>query len=99
MSGHVVLKRRQILRASDSSTWYLEYIGTSMATLMQQALPMTREYLEEIALRESPRALVKALQSWGLKMLGVETFQIMMKAGASKSKKFIAPPYGQSLGR
>ena len=43
--------------ASGSSQWYLEYSGTSMATPNTAgAAAMIREYLEEIALRESPQA-------------------------------------------
>ena len=58
--------------ASGSSTWYLEYTGTSMATPNAAgAAVMIREYLEEIALRESPQgALVKALLILGAEDVG-----------------------------
>ena len=42
--------------ATGSSQWYLEYTGTSMATPNAAgAAAMIKEYLEEIALRESSR--------------------------------------------
>ena len=58
--------------ASGSSTWYLEYTGTSMATPNAAgAAALIREYLEEIALRESPQgALVKALLILGAEDVG-----------------------------
>ena len=55
-----------------SSQWYLEYTGTSMATPNAAgASAMIRQYLEEIALRESPQgALVKALLILGAEDVG-----------------------------
>jgi uncharacterized membrane protein len=55
-----------------SSTYYLEYTGTSMATPNAAgAAAMIREYLEEIAQRPSPQgALVKALMVLGATDIG-----------------------------
>ena len=70
--------------ASWSSTWYLEYTGTSMATPNAAgAAAMIREYLEEIALRDSPQgALVKALLILGAQDVGAKKiFQTWMRVG------------------
>ena len=71
--------------ASGRTTWYLEYTGTSMATPNAAgAAAMIREYLEEIALRDSPQgALVKGLLSLVQKMLAVGIYPgIITRAGA-----------------
>ena len=69
--------------ATWSSTYYLEYTGTSMATPNAAgAAVMVREYLKEIAQRPSPQgALVKALLFSALRTWVLETSRTMTKAG------------------
>ena len=86
--------------ASWSSTWYLEYTGTSMATPNAAgAAAMIREYLEEIALRDSPQgALVKALLILGAQDVGARDIPNMDEGwGRVNLRNSLAPPDGQGV--
>ena len=86
--------------ASGSSTWYLEYTGTSMATPNAAgASAMIREYLEEIALRESPQgALVKALLILGAEDVGSRDIPNNDEGwGRVNLRNSLAPPDGQGV--
>ena len=86
--------------ASGSSTWYLEYTGTSMATPNAAgAAAMIREYLEEIALRESPQgALVKALLILGAEDVGTRDIPNNNEGwGRVNLRNSLAPPDGQGV--
>ena len=86
--------------ASGSSTWYLEYTGTSMATPNAAgAAAMIREYLEEIALRESPQgALVKALLILGAEDVGSRDIPNNDEGwGRVNLRNSLAPPDGQGV--
>ena len=86
--------------ASGSSTWYLEYTGTSMATPNAAgAAVMIREYLEEIALRESPQgALVKALLILGAEDVGNRDIPNNDEGwGRVNLRNSLAPPNGQGV--
>tara|TARA_Y100001980_G_C14556130_1_gene346547 strand:- start:4539 stop:9119 length:4581 start_codon:yes stop_codon:yes gene_type:complete len=86
--------------ASGSSTWYLEYTGTSMATPNAAgAAAMIREYLEEIALRESPQgALVKALLILGAEDVGSRDIPNNNEGwGRVNLRNSLAPPDGQGV--
>ena len=86
--------------ASGSSTWYLEYTGTSMATPNAAgAAAMIREYLEEIALRESPQgALVKALLILGAEDVGARDIPNNDEGwGRVNLRNSLAPPDGQGV--
>ena len=86
--------------ASGSSSWYLEYSGTSMATPNAAgAAVMIREYLEEIALRESPQgALVKALLILGAEDVGTRDIPNNHEGwGRVNLRNSLAPPDGQGI--
>lgn len=86
--------------ASGRSTWYLEYTGTSMATPNAAgAAAMIREYLEEIALRESPQgALVKALLILGAEDVGNRDIPNNDEGwGRVNLRNSLAPPDGQGV--
>jgi len=86
--------------ASWSSTWYLEYTGTSMATPNAAgAAAMIREYLEEIALRDSPQgALVKALLILGAQDIGTRDIPNNDEGwGRVNLRNSLAPPDGQGV--
>ena len=86
--------------ASGSSTWYLEYTGTSMATPNAAgAAALIREYLEEIALRESPQgALVKALLILGAEDVGSRDIPNNNEGwGRVNLRNSLAPPDGQGV--
>ncbi len=86
--------------ASGSSQWYLEYTGTSMATPNAAgAAAMIREYLEEIALRESPQgALVKALLILGAEDVGARDIPNNDEGwGRVNLRNSLAPPDGQGV--
>ena len=86
--------------ASWSSTWYLEYTGTSMATPNAAgAAAMIREYLEEIALRQSPQgALVKALLILGAEDVGARDIPNNDEGwGRVNLRNSLAPPEGQGV--
>ncbi len=86
--------------ASGSSAWYLEYTGTSMATPNTAgAAAMVREYLEEIALRESPQgALVKALLILGAEDIGTRDIPNTDEGwGRVNLRNSLAPPDGQGV--
>ena len=86
--------------SSWSSTWYLEYTGTSMATPNAAgAAAMIREYLEEIALRQSPQgALVKALLILGAEDIGARDIPNNDEGwGRVNLRNSLAPPDGQGV--
>ena len=86
--------------ASGSSAWYLEYTGTSMATPNAAgAAAMIREYLEEIALRESPQgALVKALLILGAEDVGARDIPNNDEGWGRVNLRNSQPPDGQGAG-
>ncbi len=86
--------------ASGSSNWYLEYTGTSMATPNAAgAAALIREYLEEIALRESPQgALIKALLILGAEDVGSPDIPNNNEGwGRINLRNSLAPPNGQGV--
>ncbi len=83
-----------------SDNWYLEYTGTSMATPNAAgAAAMIREYLEEIALRDSPQgALVKALLILGAEDIGNRDIPNNDEGwGRVNVRNSLAPPAGQGV--
>ena len=83
-----------------SSTYYLEYTGTSMATPNAAgAAAMIREYLEEIAQRPSPQgALVKALMVLGATDLGSRDIPNDNEGwGKVNLRETLAPTSGQGI--
>tara|TARA_B100000900_G_scaffold263254_2_gene224531 strand:- start:16691 stop:21310 length:4620 start_codon:yes stop_codon:yes gene_type:complete len=83
-----------------SSQWYLEYTGTSMATPNAAgASAMIRQYLEEIALRESPQgALVKALLILGAEDVGARDIPNNDEGwGRINVRNSLAPVDGQGI--
>ena len=83
-----------------SSTYYLEYTGTSMATPNAAgAAAMIREYLEEIAQRPSPQgALVKALMVLGATDLGSRDIPNDSEGwGKVNLRETLAPTSGQGI--
>ena len=86
-----------------SDGWYLEYSGTSMATPNAAgASVMIRQYLEEIALRQSPQgALVKALLILGAEDIGTPNIPNNDEGwGRINVRNSLAPADGQgNLGR
>lgn len=86
--------------ASWSSSYYLEYTGTSMATPNAAgAAVMVREYLEEIAQRPSPQgALVKALLVLGAQDIGSRDIPNEDEGwGRVNLRNSLAPPGGQGI--
>ena len=86
--------------ASGRTTWYLEYTGTSMATPNAAgAAAMIREYLEEIALRDSPQgALVKGLLILGAEDVGSRDIPNNNEGwGRVNLRNSLAPPDGQGV--
>ncbi len=86
--------------SSWSSNWYLEYTGTSMATPNAAgASAMIRQYLEEIALRDSPQgALVKALLILGAQDIGTRDIPNNDEGwGRINLRNSLAPPDGQGI--
>ena len=86
--------------ATWSSTYYLEYTGTSMATPNAAgAAVMVREYLEEIAQRPSPQgALVKALLVLGAQDMGSRDIPNDNEGwGRVNLRNSLAPPGGQGI--
>ena len=86
--------------SSWESTWYLEYTGTSMATPNAAgASAMIRQYLEEIALRESPQgALVKALLILGAEDMGTRNIPNNDEGwGRINIRNSLAPVDGQGI--
>ena len=86
--------------SSWESTWYLEYTGTSMATPNAAgASAMIRQYLEEIALRESPQgALVKALLILGAEDVGTRDIPNNDEGwGRINIRNTLAPADGQGI--
>ncbi len=86
--------------SSWESTWYLEYTGTSMATPNAAgASTMIRQYLEEIALRESPQgALVKALLILGAEDMGTRNIPNNDEGwGRINIRNSLAPADGQGI--
>lgn len=83
-----------------SSTYYLEYTGTSMATPNAAGVAtMIREYLEEIAQRPSPQgALVKALMVLGATDLGSRDIPNDNEGwGKVNLRETLAPSSGQGI--
>ncbi len=83
-----------------SSTYYLEYTGTSMATPNAAgAAAMIREYLEEIAQRPSPQgALVKALMILGATDIGSRDIPNDSEGwGKVNLRDTLAPTSGQGI--
>jgi len=86
--------------SSWSNSWYLEYTGTSMATPNAAgASAMIRQYLEEIALRDSPQgALVKALLILGAEDIGTRDIPNNDEGwGRINLRNSLAPPDGQGI--
>lgn len=86
--------------SSWESTWYLEYTGTSMATPNAAgASAMIRQYLEEIALRDSPQgALVKALLILGAEDVGARDIPNNDEGwGRINIRNSLAPVDGQGI--
>ena len=86
--------------SSWESTWYLEYTGTSMATPNAAgASAMIRQYLEEIALRDSPQgALVKALLILGAEDVGSRDIPNNDEGwGRINIRNSLAPADGQGI--
>ena len=86
--------------SSWESTWYLEYTGTSMATPNAAgASAMIRQYLEEIALRDSPQgALVKALLILGAEDIGTRDIPNNNEGwGRVNIRNTLAPADGQGI--
>lgn len=86
--------------SSWESTWYLEYTGTSMATPNAAGVStMIRQYLEEIALRESPQgALVKALLILGAEDVGTRDIPNNDEGwGRINVRNSLAPADGQGI--
>ena len=102
--GYVRSCRAQEAADTGSSTWsstyYLEYTGTSMATPNAAgAATMIREYLEEIAQRPSPQgALVKALMVLGATDLGSRDIPNDNEGwGKVNLRETLAPTSGQGI--
>ena len=102
--GYVRSCRAQEATDTGSSTWsstyYLEYTGTSMATPNAAgAATMIREYLEEIAQRPSPQgALVKALMVLGATDLGSRDIPNDNEGwGKVNLRETLAPTSGQGI--
>ena len=86
--------------ATWTSTYYLEYTGTSMATPNAAgAAAMIREYLEEIAQRPSPQgALVKALMVLGATDVGSRDIPNDNEGwGRVNLRETLAPSSGQGI--
>ena len=86
--------------SSWESTWYLEYTGTSMATPNAAgASAMIRQYLEEIALRDSPQgALIKALLILGAEDIGSRNIPNNDEGwGRINIRNSLAPADGQGI--
>ena len=86
--------------ATWTSTYYLEYTGTSMATPNAAgAAAMIREYLEEIAQRPSPQgALVKALMVLGATDVGSRDIPNDNEGwGRVNLRESLAPSSGQGI--
>ena len=85
---------------SSQDGWYLEYSGTSMATPNAAgASVMIRQYLEEIALRQSPQgALVKALLILGAEDIGTPNIPNNDEGwGRINVRNSLAPADGQGI--
>jgi uncharacterized membrane protein len=102
--GYVRSCRAQEATDTGSSTWsstyYLEYTGTSMATPNAAgAAAMIREYLEEIAQRPSPQgALVKALMVLGATDVGSRDVPNDNEGwGKVNLRETLAPTSGQGI--
>ena len=86
--------------ATWTSTWYLEYTGTSMATPNAAGTAaLIREYITEVAQRPEPQgALVKALMILGAKDVGSRDIPNMDEGwGRIDLKNTLAPSNGRGI--
>ena len=86
--------------ATWSSTWYLEYTGTSMATPNAAGTAaLIREYITEVAQRPEPQgALVKALMILGARDVGTRDIPNMDEGwGRVDLKGTLAPNNGRGI--
>ena len=86
--------------ATWTSTWYLEYTGTSMATPNAAGTAaLIREYITEVAQRPEPQgALVKALMILGARDLGTRDIPNMDEGwGRIDLKGTLAPNNGRGI--
>lgn len=86
--------------ASWTSTWYLEYTGTSMATPNAAGMSaLIRQYITEVAGRPEPQgALVKALMILGARDVGSRDIPNMNEGwGRIDLKNTLAPTNGRGI--
>ena len=86
--------------ASWTSTWYLEYTGTSMATPNAAGMAvLIRQYITEVAGRPEPQgALVKALMILGARDVGTRNIPNMDEGwGRIDLKNTLAPANGRGI--